>query len=185
MNEPARQGKARPPLVLLVDDVPENLQVRGNILHDENYELAMAGSGREALDFVADDIPDLILLDINMPDMDGFEVCRRLKKSPALATIPVIFLSARVDTEDIVRGFEVGAVDYVTKPFKPPELLARVRTRLQLHQLKSLLSICSHCNRIREEDGHWERMDRYIHLHTGTNFSHSICPDCMRKHYGM
>ncbi|MBI5386322.1 MAG: response regulator [Verrucomicrobia bacterium] len=169
-------------VVLLVDDVPDNLRVVGNILQEDQVEIAVAASGAEALDFVNEDPPDLILLDVMMPDMDGFEVCRRLKKNVVSATIPVIFLTARTETEDIVAGFEAGGVDYVAKPFRPAELRARVRTHLHLHQLKRFLSICSYCNRIREATDRWERVDTYLLKRTGTRFSHGICPDCLRLH---
>lgn len=181
MPGPDKPLAGRKPLVLIVDDVPENVQVLGNALRDEPYEIAVATCGQDALSFVVADQPDLILLDINMPGMDGFDVCRRLKKMPVAATIPVIFLTARADTEDVVSGFEVGGVDYITKPFKAAELKARVRTHLQLRQLKSLLSMCSYCNRIHQDDGTWERLDTYIFHKTGTSFSHGICPDCMKK----
>lgn len=170
------------PLILLVDDVPENLQLLGNTLQEENYEIAVASCGADALNFVNEVQPDLILLDVMMPDMDGYEVCRRLKKMPQSSTIPVIFITARVETEDIVRGFEAGGVDYVTKPFKPAELKARVRTHIQLHQLKSLLPICMYCNKIRDDSNQWERIDLYIYKRTGTYFSHGMCPECAKKH---
>lgn len=170
------------PLILLVDDVPENLQVVGNILQEENLDIAVAASGQEALEFIREDVPDLILLDVMMPGLDGFEVCRRLKTNLMTSSIPVIFLTARSETEDVVQGFEVGGVDYVTKPFRPAELRARVKTHLQLRQLKSVLSICSYCNRIKESPTQWERIDSYVHRQTGTNFSHCICPECIRRH---
>ena len=170
------------PLILLVDDVPENLQLLGNTLQEENYEIAVASSGADALNFVNEVQPDLILLDVMMPEMDGYEMCRRLKKMPQCSTIPIIFITARVETEDIVRGFEAGGVDYVTKPFKPAELKARVRTHLQLHQLKSLLPICMFCNKIHDENDRWERIDLYIYKRTGTNFSHGMCPECAKKY---
>ncbi len=181
----SREGKQNRPLVLLVDDVPENLQVLGQILQEEDVDIGLSASGQEALDFIREDPPDLILLDVMMPGMDGFAVCRQLKRMPAVSTIPVIFITARAETDDIVQGFDAGAVDYVTKPFKPAELKARVRTHLRLRQLESLLPICSYCNRIREADNHWERIDFFIHRRTGTNFSHGICPDCLKKHFGI
>jgi DNA-binding response OmpR family regulator len=168
--------------VLLVDDVADNLRVVGNILKEDRVEIAVATSGSEALEFVKDDPPDLILLDVMMPDMDGFEVCRRLKKDLGSAAIPVIFVTARTETDDIVAGFDAGGVDYVTKPFRPAELRARVRTHLQLRQLQRLLHMCSYCHRIRETTGHWERVDAYLLKRTATRFSHGVCPDCLRKH---
>lgn len=168
----------------MVDDVPENLKVLGTLLQEEDVDISMACSGAEALEVAKADPPSLILLDVMMPGMDGFEVCRRLKKDIQFALTPVIFLTALADTEDIVKGFEAGCVDYVTKPFKAPELRMRVRTHLQLHQLRSLLSICMFCNRIREEDGGWLRVETYMQHHTGVHFSHGLCPECLKIHYG-
>jgi signal transduction histidine kinase len=120
------------PYILIVDDVLKNLQVLGTILEEEGYEIAVASNGFEALDIIKSDMPDLILLDITMPDMDGYEVCRRLKDDNTTKNIPVIFLTARTETEDIVNGFKIGGVDYVTKPFKKEELLSRIYTHLEL-----------------------------------------------------
>jgi two-component system, sensor histidine kinase and response regulator len=119
-------------LILIVDDIPRNLQVLGSILSESGFGVSVASSGRSALEAIASQAPDVILLDIQMPDMDGYEVCRQLKVNPETAHIPVIFLTARTEIDDIVRGFEQGAVDYVTKPFISQELLVRVRTHLRL-----------------------------------------------------
>ncbi|MFP4033181.1 MAG: diguanylate cyclase [Desulfococcaceae bacterium] len=120
--------------ILIVDDVPKNIQLVANILKGEGYSLAFAQSGEKALDLTASASLDLILLDIMMPGMDGFEVCRRLKADPILREVPVLFLTAKTDTESVVQGFEVGAQDYVMKPVKETELLARVRTHLTLYR---------------------------------------------------
>lgn len=122
--------------ILIVDDVPKNLQVIGNHLSNENYELVMTTSGEAALKAIKEEPPDLILLDINMPGIDGYQVCKELKESEHYNDIPIIFLTARADEEDLVKGFEVGAVDYVTKPFNKSELLARVKTHIELYKLK-------------------------------------------------
>lgn len=119
------------PLILLVDDNSKNLQVLGNLLKGI-YKTAVAVNGEDALEFVKKRLPDVILLDVMMPGMDGFEVCRRLKSSPETRDIPVIFLTARTESEDVVKGFEVGGVDYVLKPFRREELLARVKTHVTL-----------------------------------------------------
>jgi two-component system, sensor histidine kinase and response regulator len=138
--EPSRAA-AIPPLkrlILIVDDLPDNLQVLAGHLMDAGYEILAANSGARALALVRNRKPDLILLDIMMPGMDGFEVCEALKADPESQQIPVIFITARTETEDIVRGLEKGAVDYVTKPFKPAELLARVRTHLELKSTRDM-----------------------------------------------
>ncbi|QTA81389.1 Two component system response regulator histidine kinase [Desulfonema limicola] len=120
------------PFLLIVDDIAKNLQVLGNILSAKGYHYTPAMNGSQALKIIEKRPPDLILLDIMMPDMDGFEVCEKLKSSPETSDIPVIFLSAKTETEDIIKGFELGAVDYVTKPFCKQELLARIETHLDL-----------------------------------------------------
>lgn len=128
------------PLILLVDDTPRNLQVLGNILKKQAYHLAVATNGFEALERIKEVRPDLILLDIMMPDLSGFEVCEVLKKDETTRDIPVIFLTAKTETEDIVHGFELGAVDYITKPFNGVELLARVKTHLTLKETRDALA---------------------------------------------
>jgi two-component system sensor histidine kinase/response regulator len=125
--------------VLVVDDIPKNLQVVGTMLRNEGYEVMAATSGADALEGVRVQVPDLILLDLMMPEMDGLEVCRRLKADPAVRGIPIIFLTASNEMEQLVKGFEAGAVDYITKPFNAPELLARVRTHLELRHARERL----------------------------------------------
>ena len=118
--------------ILVADDTLKNIQVLGTILRDEGFQINVAQNGKQTLEMVQAVRPDLILLDIMMPEMDGFEACRHLKADPETRDIPIIFLTAKVQSEDIVQGFEVGAVDYVTKPFNKAELLQRVRTHLEL-----------------------------------------------------
>jgi len=120
------------PSVLIVDDTPENLTLMNGLLR-EDYHTKVANSGARALAIAAaDPRPDLVLLDIMMPGMDGYEVCRRLKSGASTKDIPVIFLTAKVEVEDEQKGFDVGAVDYITKPISPPIVLARVKTQLSL-----------------------------------------------------
>jgi sigma-B regulation protein RsbU (phosphoserine phosphatase) len=122
--------------ILLVDDNPTNLQVLFQTLDGVGCKLLVAKNGEMALSIANKARPDLILLDIMMPDIDGYEVCRQLKSVPATSDIPVIFLSALGDTEDKVKGLQLGAVDYITKPFQPDEVIARVNTHLTIHRLK-------------------------------------------------
>jgi len=131
--------KAHGPQVLLVDDNPTNLQVLYQTLEGDGYRLLAARSGKDALSIAQRTIPDLILLDIMMPEMDGFETCRRLKADPRTRESAIIFLSALNDTKDKVRGLELGAVDFVSKPFQPEEVLARVRTHLTVRDLQKQL----------------------------------------------
>ena len=122
--------------ILLVDDNPINLQVLMETLQERGSRLLIAKDGKAALDITRKTTPDLILLDIMMPEMDGYEVCQHLKADSATARIPVIFLSAMDRTEDKVSGLKLGAVDYITKPFQPEEVLARVDTHLTIHRLQ-------------------------------------------------
>ncbi len=126
--------------ILVVDDTPANIQVLASTLRDKGYQISVATNGKQALEVVERMRPDLILLDVMMPEMDGFEVCRRLKASEQWRQIPVIFLTAKTETADIVQGFELGAVDYVPKPFNAPELLARVNTHLTIDELRRNLA---------------------------------------------
>jgi putative two-component system response regulator len=123
---------AEKPTVLVVDDTPDNLSLMSGLLKDD-YKVKVANNGEKALKIASSDTPpDLILLDIMMPGMDGYEVCRSLKRNPATVNIPVIFLTAKAEVEDEKRGLDMGAVDYITKPISPPIVLARVKNHLAL-----------------------------------------------------
>ncbi|MEG4111784.1 MULTISPECIES: response regulator [unclassified Microcoleus] len=124
-----------PELILVVDDTPANLEVVCETLSDAGYEVVTAINGDRALKRVQAYPPDLILLDVQMPGIDGFETCQRLKADPSTASIPIIFMTALSDADSKVKGFDLGAVDYITKPFQEQEVLARVKTHLQLRQL--------------------------------------------------
>lgn len=119
-------------LILVVDDVKLNLQVIANILDKVGYEITLVSNGYQALERVQSDRPDLILLDLMMPDINGLEVCEEIKSNPELSDIPIIFISASQEQKHLLKAFEKGAVDYVTKPFYAGELLARVRMHLEL-----------------------------------------------------
>ena len=126
------QIQSKNPVILIVDDNPQNLQVLGKLLQDNQYVIEFATNGPAALDWLNIRPFDLILLDINMPGMSGFEVCRKIRKNPQWNNIPVIFLSADTDRESILKGFELGAQDYISKPFDSRELLVRTGTHLNL-----------------------------------------------------
>ena len=126
------------PTVLVIDDTPANLSLLNGLLK-ESYRVKVANSGQRGLDLCHAQPPDLILLDIMMPEMDGFEVCRRLKADEALRRIPVIFLTAKVETADEEQGFALGAVDFIHKPISPTVVLARVRTQLENRQWQIFL----------------------------------------------
>lgn len=126
-------------LILLVDDVPKNLQILGNTLKSDDLTVAFATNGKKALEYVQKKQPDLILLDIMMPDMDGYEVCKRLKEDAQTMHIPIIFITAMSDADDEYRGFELGGADYITKPFNPRLVRARVESQLRLKRKTDLL----------------------------------------------
>ena len=132
MNETTARRPAR---ILIVDDTPANIQTLMAVLQQKGYAISVATNGKQALEVLGRVRPDLILLDVMMPEMDGFETCTRIKASPEWRDIPIIFLTAKTDSDDIVRGFDLGAVDYVAKPFNAPELLARVNTHLTIDRL--------------------------------------------------
>jgi DNA-binding response OmpR family regulator len=178
-------------MILIIDDNPQSIKLLGNILDSKGYSTAVAMNGTEALKFLENEIPDLILLDIMMPGMDGFEVCRSIKMNKNASETPVIFLTAKKEIDDLVRGFEVGGVDYVTKPFNSNELLIRVKTHLDLkkardeiRRLKGIIPICCNCKKIRDDKGFWEQVEIYIESHSDAEFSHGICPECTKELYG-
>jgi len=125
--------------ILVVDDTTANLQLLTNLLTEHGYTVYPASDGELALEFVRTTLPDLVLLDIRMPGMDGFEVCRRLKEDERTRAVPIMFISILEDERDKVQGFRAGAVDYITKPFQPEEVLARIQTHLRLQELTELL----------------------------------------------
>jgi PleD family two-component response regulator len=192
------------PTILIVDDNLNNVQVLGTILMDAKYRVAVAHEGRLVLEMLPKVQPDLILLDIMMPEMDGFAVCQMIKANPSFRDIPIIFLTVKNDTEDIVKGFDLGAADFITKPFRAKEMLARIQTHITLMKLQQVLKkrnceleealanvrtlsglipICSYCKKIRNTEGDWEKLESYIREHTNSDFSHGICPDCSKAHF--
>jgi len=186
--------------LLIVDDTPENLQVLSKLLIQEGYTVRAATDGQYALFTVQADPPDLILLDIMMPDLNGYQTCTRLKADPQTRDIPVIFISALDHVIDKVKAFAVGGVDYVTKPFQPAEVLARVQTHLALRRLQrdleqrnaelqealatiktlsGLIPICAWCGKRIQDEDEWVSVETYIETHSDAKFSHGICPDCL------
>ncbi|MDP6037024.1 MAG: response regulator, partial [Candidatus Latescibacteria bacterium] len=126
--------------ILVVDDQPENLDVMCLALEAAEYDVLIASSGAQALSLAERAHPDIVLLDVRMPDMDGFETCQRLKENADTRDVPIIFVTASDDTVDVVRGFEVGGVDYVLKPVQKDEVLVRVKTHLEHSRLTLMLS---------------------------------------------
>lgn len=190
--------------ILLVDDNPDNLWLLSGLLAEHEYKVRAAPSGARALATIAKEAPDLLLLDIMMPEMDGFEVCRQLKANEQTAGIPIIFISALDETIDKVKAFGLGGVDYITKPFQSDEVLARIKTHLSVHllqvqleeknadlqkaldeikTLRGILPICASCKKIRDDEGYWQQIELYIMEHSEAEFSHGICQECARKLY--
>lgn len=174
--------------VLVADDLEFNRMLLRGGLEQGGYEVLEAENGVVANRLAREAHPGLILLDVNMPGIDGYETCSVLRSGPETKSIPVIFITARTSTEDVVRGFRAGAVDYVGKPFQAEELLARVRTHLELRrareeiqELRNLVPVCAWCRKIRNDEGGWETIEQYIQEHGGSKVSHGICPDCIRK----
>src|SRR5437016_3046421 len=137
---PAMQSADQKQTVLVVDDTPSNIQIVNSILKDF-YKVRIATNGAKALELVkVAPAPNLILLDVMMPDMDGYEVCTRLKLDPDTRDIPVIFLTGQTEVEDETKGFDVGAVDYIHKPFSPAVVKARVQTHLVIRRIREHLT---------------------------------------------
>jgi PleD family two-component response regulator len=129
--------------ILIVDDKLENIRFLSNFLANQGYQVRKAINGQAALTAARTVSPDLILLDINMPGMGGYEVCEKLKQEPQTSSIPIIFLSAGDDIDDKIRAFKVGGVDYITKPFQLEEALVRIQTQLKVQSLQKKLQVCN------------------------------------------
>lgn len=199
MSEHEKDGN-----ILVVDDNPDNLRLLAGLLNERDYKVRLAPNGARAMATIRKEAPDLILLDVMMPEMDGFEVCRQLKADKETAGIPILFISALHETIDKVKAFCLGGVDYITKPFKSEEVLARVRTHLTLRflqqqlekknaelqkaldeikVLRGFIPICASCKRIRNDKGYWEQIESYISNHSEAKFSHGYCQECVDKLY--
>ncbi len=177
-------------MIFVVDDNPENIKVIGKMLEGHMYEPMVFLSAKAALKSIGNEKPELILLDIMMPEMDGYEMCQNLKADDSTRDIPVIFLTGMTETEDLVKGFDAGAADYVTKPFESAELLSRIKTHIgfkkakeEINTLRGLIPICAECKKIRDDSGFWNQIEAYIERHSQAQFSHGVCPECMHKLY--
>lgn len=197
-------GSDRKGSVMIVDDTPDNLTVLRQMLTENGYHVRPALNGEIALGAVKTCLPDLILLDIMMPGMNGYEVCRRLKSDDCTKDIPIIFISALHELSDKIRSFSVGGVDYITKPFQAEEVIARVGAHVSLFRLRTsleekvaelqtaleeiktlrgLVPICSSCKKMRDDEGYWSQLEVYIQKHTEAELTHGICPECMKTLY--
>lgn len=197
-------------VILIIDDNITNISVLVEYLKSQEYETITALNGEAGLKRASFAKPDLILLDVMMPDLDGFETCRRLKADDSTEQIPVIFLTSLSEVSDKVKGFQAGGVDFITKPFQIEEVLARVDTHLTIRRLQvrlelantelqirndelqealttiktisGLVPICAWCNsKIKDENSRWVSVTEYLQKKTDVQLSHGICPDCMAK----
>ena len=201
-----------PSIILVVDDDPSSIGVIVTYLKERGFQVVISRDGETGLQRAEYARPDLILLDITMPGIDGFETCRRLKANEHARDIPVIFMTALADTVDKIKGFEAGGADYITKPYQKEEVLVRVETHLNLRMLQKtledknarledkntqlqkaladvktlsgLLPICSSCKKIRDDKGYWNQIEVYIQEHSDAFFSHGLCEPCVEKLYG-
>ncbi len=190
--------------ILVVDDNPDNLRLLTKLLNEHHFKVRLAPNGARALATIRKEAPDLVLLDIMMPGMDGFEVCRQLRADEQTAHIPIIFISAMHETIDKVKAFTLGGVDYITKPFNAEEVLSRIKTHLTLRSLQKsleyknaqlqkaldeiktlqgIIPICANCKKVRDGRGFWNQVETYISKHSEAKFSHSICPTCVKVLY--
>lgn len=177
--------------ILVVDDGMVNLKMLKELLTNCGYEVVCLCSAKEAFLNLAKNQYDLILLDVLMPEIDGFEACRQIKKMRLAKEIPVIFLTALTEIRNVVEGFDAGGIDYITKPFNSAELRVRIKTHIELRRakeeiktLQGLIPICAQCKSIRNDDGVWTAFEDYVKAHTEACFTHGLCKVCADKRYG-
>ena len=191
--------------ILIAEDDPTSRVLLERLLTKWGYEVVVTSDGAEAWEMLdGDDAPSMAILDWMMPHRDGVEICRLVRQRDEKAPHYLILLTARGGKENIITGLEAGADDYVEKPFDRDELRARVEVgarvvKLQnalaqriaqleeawerIERLKGILPICMYCHKIRDKEGEWQRLERYIDAHSDAQLSHGICPDCLTEHY--
>ena len=175
--------------ILIADDDRTSTMMLSAALTRWGFDVIVAHDGAAAWDhIVSPEPPALAIIDWMMPGIDGIELCRRIRLAKLKVPVYVILLTSRTSRQDLVVGLEAGADDYLTKPFDPDELQARIHVGQRtlalianVKQLTGLLPICSYCKRIRSDKNYWEQVDSYITEHTDAHFSHSICPTCYDK----
>jgi CheY-like chemotaxis protein len=196
--------------ILVTDDSPDVLLLTKTLLEDEGHEVFEAATGEECLHSVRRHRPDIILLDVMLPDISGVEVCRQIKNDPALSPTFVILVSGiRISSDFQADGLNVGADGYIIKPIANRELVARVQSMIRIKSaedalrqkereqerliaklqealqeiktLKGFIPICASCKKIRDDAGYWNQLEAYISEHTDAVFTHSICPQCAEK----
>lgn len=186
--------------ILIAEDNPVSCRLLQATLEKLGYEIMVTRDGSQACQILQQpDAPSLAILDWMMPGMDGPDICRKVRETADSRPVHLILLTTRSEKEDIVKGLEAGADDYITKPFNHAELRARVEvgvriiqlqqklafrvqelqeTLAQVRQLQGLLPICSYCRKIRDDKNYWQQVESYITTHLGAEFSHTICPSC-------
>jgi DNA-binding response OmpR family regulator len=190
--------------ILIAEDEKISRRILEMTLTNASYDVVTVEDGVKALESIQKEVPDMLITDWMMPELDGLELCRRIRSLNLSSYVYIILLTALTQKEKIIEGLDAGADDYITKPFERTELLARVRagerviqlerslrqknTELsealaQVKQLKGLLPICMFCKKIRNDENYWQKIEEYLAQHTGADFSHSICPECLEKHY--
>ena len=178
--------------ILIADDDRMSTLMLSRSLEQWGFEAVVVHDGAAAWDqLVGDHPPALAILDWMMPAVDGIELCRRIRATPPRSPVYVILLTARSSRQDLIAGLEAGADDYMTKPFDPDELRARIHVgqrtlglMANIKRLTGLLPICSYCKRIRSDHNYWEQVESYIAEHTDALFTHGICPSCLAKAMG-
>ena len=182
--------------ILVIDDSRMYASFLCSML-EKDYTCDVAFDGVIGIKKACDNLPDLILLDIVMPDMDGYRVCEILKQNLATRNIPIIFMTSKDTAEDETKGLKLGAADYITKPYRMPIVRARIENHLktqhllaelrsaleEVETLKGLLPICSHCKKIRDDQGSWHELDDYLSHTSDIEFTHGICPQCRHEYY--
>ncbi|MHB8109342.1 MAG: response regulator [Syntrophorhabdaceae bacterium] len=193
--------------ILVTDDDPDILEINSTVLRNTGYEVSEATTGKECIERVRQKHPDLVLLDVVLPDMTGIEVCRRIKGDPDLKGPFVILLSGiQISSDNQAEGLSVGADGYLVKPLSRREFIARIQAmerikrvedRLletqkeqqrtieelrkaadEIKTLRGLIPICAWCKRIRDDEGYWDQLEVYLAKHSEAVFSHGLCPDC-------
>ena len=189
--------------ILIAEDDPVSRRILEVTLTNWCYDVTVTKDGNEAWEILqSDDAPMLAILDNMMPGMDGFEICRRIREVPKAKSPYILLLTAMSAKDDVVKGIEAGANDYLTKPFHREELRVRVGVGVQMlglqatlfervcdlesalaqvKQLQGILPMCSYCRQVRNDQDYWEKVEGYITDHSDLQFSHGICPDCFIK----
>ncbi|MFH1336134.1 MAG: response regulator [Candidatus Zixiibacteriota bacterium] len=190
--------------ILIAEDDEISKKMLQTILIKEGHAIVAVEDGTKALEAIQKSMPDMLITDWMMPQLDGLELCRRVRASHLPRYVYIILLTALTDKEKITEGLNAGADDYVTKPYDRTELLARVRSGerviqlerslrqknaeltealVQVKQLKGLLPICMYCKKIRKDTNYWQQIEQYLVENSEADFSHSICPECMEEHF--